>query len=316
MQDSMEGTKQGNGKHPVLPLGMESTSKHPERSMTSVRKEPASPFLQSSFSTMGSQNKTGEPKTRMRILEPKNGSHGVQEDKEGNPPPVITNSVSKVASLHEQSGNSEATKEDMSEPESGQGEEKKQFSEDNLVGKFLASRKQDKLRSNTLVSSRKQPGGQGQVQGQGSNKLKHLKSVQIPKSGGISGNGIPPASPNRDKDKGVKSELSGVSKSEERSRIEMLEEELRETAAIEAGLYSIVAEHGSSTNKVHAPARRLSRFYLHSCKQNLQERRVNAAKAIVSGLVLVSKSCGNDVPRFVLMGVPLQTSNQLFFFFF
>ncbi|CAH1414878.1 unnamed protein product [Lactuca virosa] len=298
-KDSMEGTKQGNGKHPVLPLGMESTSKHPERSMTSVRKEPASPFLQSSFSTMGSQNKTGEPKTRMRILEPKNGSHGVQEDKEGNPPPVITNSVSKVASLHEQSGNSEATKEDMSEPESGQGEEKKQFSEDNLVGKFLASRKQDKLRSNTLVSSRKTPGGQGQGQGQGqgSNKLKHLKSVQIPKSGGISGNGIPPASPNRDKDKGVKSESSGVSKSEERSRIEMLEEELRETAAIEAGLYSIVAEHGSSTNKVHAPARRLSRFYLHSCKQNLQERRVNAAKAIVSGLVLVSKSCGNDVPR-------------------
>ncbi|KAL2538182.1 nucleolar protein gar2 [Forsythia ovata] len=44
-------------------------------------------------------------------------------------------------------------------------------------------------------------------------------------------------------------------------RIKMLEGELREAAAIEVSLYSVVAEHGSSTTKVHAPARRLS-----SCK--------------------------------------------------
>ena len=31
----------------------------------------------------------------------------------------------------------------------------------------------------------------------------------------------------------------------------MLEGELREAAAIEAALYSVVAEHGSSMNKVH-----------------------------------------------------------------
>ncbi|XP_021292981.1 uncharacterized protein LOC110423156 [Herrania umbratica] len=81
------------------------------------------------------------------------------------------------------------------------------------------------------------------------------------------------------------------------SKIEMLEEELREAAVVEASLYSIVAEHGSSTNKVHAPARRLSRFYLHACKASTQDKRASAARAAVSGLILVSKACGNDVPR-------------------
>ncbi|KAK8522577.1 hypothetical protein V6N12_056282 [Hibiscus sabdariffa] len=81
------------------------------------------------------------------------------------------------------------------------------------------------------------------------------------------------------------------------SKIEMLEEELREAAVLEASLYSVVAEHGSSTNKVHAPARRLSRFYLHACRANTQDKRASAARAAISGLVVVSKACGNDVPR-------------------
>lgn len=81
------------------------------------------------------------------------------------------------------------------------------------------------------------------------------------------------------------------------NRIAMLEEELREAAAIEASLYSVVAEHGSSSNKVHSPARRLSRFYFHACKLNSPSKRGSAARAVVSGLVLVSKACGNDVPR-------------------
>lgn len=85
------------------------------------------------------------------------------------------------------------------------------------------------------------------------------------------------------------------------SKIEMLEEELREAAVVEASLYSIVAEHGSSTNKVHAPARRLSRFYLHACKASTQDKRASAARAAVSGLILVSKACGNDVPRCALI---------------
>ncbi|XWS32656.1 hypothetical protein CRYUN_Cryun22dG0008700 [Craigia yunnanensis] len=81
------------------------------------------------------------------------------------------------------------------------------------------------------------------------------------------------------------------------NKIEMLEGELREAAAIEAALYSVVAEHGSSMTKVHAPARRLSRLYLHACKEGFQSRRASAARSAVSGLALVAKACGNDVPR-------------------
>ncbi|KAI3812425.1 hypothetical protein L1987_17133 [Smallanthus sonchifolius] len=301
-KDSVEGTKQGiNVQPPALPLGTEpshnNSSKLPERSMTSIRKDHTTPapFLKSSFSTMGSHNKTIGPKTQMRILEPENKVHGLQEDIKDNPRPVSKSPIN-VESLHDQIANSGSEQDERNQ------EEKKQLSEDNLVGKFLASRKPDKLRSNTLVSNRKPPGGQVST-----NKLKHLKSVQLPKAGGFSGNGLPLASPDRAKkdtviqtnniETGVPKSESLNGKSEENSRIKMLEEELRETAAIEAGLYSIVAEHGSSTNKVHAPARRLSRFYLHACKENDQERRINAARAIISGLVLVFKSCGNDVPR-------------------
>ncbi|RDY08276.1 Paired amphipathic helix protein Sin3-like 3, partial [Mucuna pruriens] len=78
-------------------------------------------------------------------------------------------------------------------------------------------------------------------------------------------------------------------------RIEKLEEELREVAALEVSLYSIVPEHGSSTHKVHTPARRLSRLYIHACKHWTQKRRATIAKNTVSSLILVAKSCGNDV---------------------
>ncbi|KAI3919560.1 hypothetical protein MKX01_018383 [Papaver californicum] len=80
-------------------------------------------------------------------------------------------------------------------------------------------------------------------------------------------------------------------------RIKKLQGELRETAAMELSLYSVVAEHRSSANKVHAPARRLSRLYLHASKNPLQVSRASVAKSIVSGLLLVAKACGNDVPR-------------------
>ncbi|KAJ7974778.1 EEIG1/EHBP1 N-terminal domain containing protein [Quillaja saponaria] len=80
-------------------------------------------------------------------------------------------------------------------------------------------------------------------------------------------------------------------------KIKMLEGELREAAAIEAALYSVVAEHGSSMSKVHAPARRLARLYLHAYREKLPSRRAGAARSAVSGLVLVAKACGNDVPR-------------------
>ncbi|KAG9447154.1 hypothetical protein H6P81_013282 [Aristolochia fimbriata] len=80
-------------------------------------------------------------------------------------------------------------------------------------------------------------------------------------------------------------------------KIEILEAELREVASLEVSIYSIVAEHGSSTQKVHAPARRLSRLYIHASKQLPRERRASAAKSVISGLVCVAKACGNDVPR-------------------
>ncbi|KAM7524550.1 hypothetical protein LguiA_014452 [Lonicera macranthoides] len=81
------------------------------------------------------------------------------------------------------------------------------------------------------------------------------------------------------------------------TRIEKLEEELREVAALEISLYSTVPEHGSSAHKVHTPARRLARLYIHACKHWSQNKRATIAKNTVSGLVLIAKSCGNDVPR-------------------
>ncbi|XP_002509546.2 uncharacterized protein LOC8271767 [Ricinus communis] len=80
-------------------------------------------------------------------------------------------------------------------------------------------------------------------------------------------------------------------------KIKILEGELREAAGVEAALYSVVAEHGSSMSKVHAPARRLSRLYLHACRESSRSMRASAGRSAVSGLVLVAKACGNDVPR-------------------
>ncbi|KAK6149187.1 hypothetical protein DH2020_016712 [Rehmannia glutinosa] len=81
------------------------------------------------------------------------------------------------------------------------------------------------------------------------------------------------------------------------TRIKDLESELREVAALEIALYSVVPEHGSSAHKVHTPARRLSRLYIYACKYWSQDKRATVARNTVSGLVLVSKSCGNDVSR-------------------
>ncbi|XP_009391818.2 uncharacterized protein LOC103977891 [Musa acuminata AAA Group] len=81
------------------------------------------------------------------------------------------------------------------------------------------------------------------------------------------------------------------------SRIEKLEEELREVAALEISLYSVIPEHGSSAHKVHTPARRLSRLYIHACKFWTQDKKATVARNTVSGLVLIAKSCGNDVSR-------------------
>ncbi|CAA0832674.1 Unknown protein [Striga hermonthica] len=171
---------------------------------------------------------------------------------------------------------------------------KEKFSED-------ASGRPVTLRSDTVVPNRK---GQG-IPPSGSNKarLKHAKSVQI--HGSVKGNGFPADTdiPNGSQNKGGDISLPAECKDsktdvfEWKTRAEMLEEELKETAVIEVALYSVVAEHSSSVNKVHAPARRLSRFYKNACLAGSQAKRARVARAVVSGLVLVSKACGNDVPR-------------------
>ncbi|KAL6655354.1 hypothetical protein ACP70R_006180 [Stipagrostis hirtigluma subsp. patula] len=81
------------------------------------------------------------------------------------------------------------------------------------------------------------------------------------------------------------------------SRIEKLEQELREVAALEVSLYSVVPEHGCSSHKLHTPARRLSRLYIHASKFWSSDKKASVAKNSISGLVLVAKSCGNDVSR-------------------
>ncbi|XP_057543601.1 uncharacterized protein LOC130821858 isoform X1 [Amaranthus tricolor] len=81
------------------------------------------------------------------------------------------------------------------------------------------------------------------------------------------------------------------------SKLEKLEDELRVVAALEISLYSVIPEHGSSAHKVHTPARRLSRLYIHACKHWSRNKRAAIAKNIVSGLILVGRTCGNDVAR-------------------
>ncbi|PWA78623.1 hypothetical protein CTI12_AA212600 [Artemisia annua] len=80
-------------------------------------------------------------------------------------------------------------------------------------------------------------------------------------------------------------------------RIGKLEDELREVAALEVSLYSAVQDHASSTHELHMPAHRLSKLYIHAFKHSSQEKRDVISKSIVSGLVMISNSCGNDVPR-------------------
>ncbi|XP_020204294.1 early endosome antigen 1 [Cajanus cajan] len=88
-------------------------------------------------------------------------------------------------------------------------------------------------------------------------------------------------------------------KTELKAEVERLREELREAAALEVSIYSVIAEHSSSSNKVHAPARRLSRLYFHACRVGSPATIASAAQSAVSGFVLVSKACGNDVPRLI-----------------
>ncbi|XP_006287137.2 uncharacterized protein LOC17884315 [Capsella rubella] len=81
------------------------------------------------------------------------------------------------------------------------------------------------------------------------------------------------------------------------TRIVVLEEELREVAALEMSIYSVFPEHESSSHKLHLPAIDLSRLYALARKNKSENKLISVTKNIVSGLSLVLKSCGSDVPR-------------------
>ncbi|KAM3340836.1 hypothetical protein P3S68_028471 [Capsicum galapagoense] len=55
-------------------------------------------------------------------------------------------------------------------------------------------------------------------------------------------------------EKRVPANVLSKSRPESESRIQMLDEELKEAPAIEVALYSVVAKHGSLMNKVPTPA--------------------------------------------------------------
>lgn len=202
-------------------------------------------------------------------------------------------------------------------------DEKKHSTEDKALGILDATRVQASLEGDTYSLSRGNLGMKSNILK--SDRLKNVKSVRSPTdlartNGSLSGN-----QQTEIKEAGVLEDAQYVARnlrSSERkeakvypkdtrsalldskilhleNRIKMLEGELREAAAVEAALYSVVAEHGSSMGKVHAPARRLSRLYLHACRESSLSRRASAARSAVSGLVLVAKACGNDVPRYM-----------------
>jgi hypothetical protein len=82
------------------------------------------------------------------------------------------------------------------------------------------------------------------------------------------------------------------------AKVEKFEDELREVAAIEFSIYSAVAEHAMSGYEVHTPARRLAKVLVHAYESFSQDKKANMARSIISGLVRVAKSCGNDIPRY------------------
>jgi hypothetical protein len=91
------------------------------------------------------------------------------------------------------------------------------------------------------------------------------------------------------------------------SRIDKLEQELCEVAALEVSLYSVVPEHGSSAHKLHTPARRLSRLYIHASA----DKRASVARNTASGLMLVAKSCSSDASRYNMVTVNLNIGSSI-----
>ncbi|XP_010250787.1 PREDICTED: uncharacterized protein LOC104592935 [Nelumbo nucifera] len=228
--------------------------------------------------------------------------------------------------INDQSANCMGEKDGEQSGENGEDKqiekEKNHSTEDEAFNRssLEATRKQVASGSNTITFSGRSLGMKGNIQN--IDRLKHVKSVRSPlessRSNGFSNGNqlmeeVKEVDSLEDTLSGSRNSITAERNNAEAAfreilncqskvqqlehRVESLEAELREAAAVEIGLYSVVAEHGSSVNKVHAPARRLSRLYLHACRKWSKEHRASAARSAISGLVMVAKACGNDVPR-------------------
>lgn len=297
-------------------------------SPSSILKDDVAQSVHSSSPSFTYKSKDEEANTSKRS----NGHQDLRQEVHGK----VTNSITTIRRGDIFQNNNENTSSDdnphvgaklgntisgdfqVNEERSQNGEEQKQFSEDEPIDNFpYDARDDDSLGSDTFTS----PGGfdmKGNILK--IDRLKHVKSVRS-SSDSLRSNGF--GSRNQHNEVGLMRDVhhsAGSLGFNERKnakiypkdtrttildgkiqqlehKIKMLEGELKEAAAIEASLYSVVAEHGSSMSKVHAPARRLSRLYLHACRESFQSRRATAARSAISGLVLVAKACGNDVPR-------------------
>lgn len=296
-----------------------SSSKLTERSMTFSKKSSNSPLIISSPSSMSLHDSSGElydtGRSIQQIVQEKSfgrrageamladhyGENGAKsnslysltsQEKEWQPEALGVNNARNDIELDVQS------------------------IEERLIQKLLeedATRREIEMRNDSIAPARKVPS----IPPLGNNKARLKQAKSVKKYGSVKVNGVlenayiggkPPdldiveKSQKKDKPSSTSPKRDEpVEKNEWKARVEMLEEELREAAAIEVSLFSIVAEHSSSVNKVHAPARRLSRFYKNACRARSQAKRASAARTAVSGLVLIAKACGNDVPRYSLV---------------
>lgn len=302
-----------NRENPVS--NTSSLSKFSDRSMTSIQKKSASQVAGSSSSLQSYGNKNGKASNSVTVLEQQSMMYDVQEDnadKKGLPKDDFYSDRYQDSRDKPKGHTGSTVLKDLHDGVvNGKGLELLEIDQDEEILKEIPhfseiklGRKHSVLKGGTLNSSRVLG-----LQGSSNGKSKLVKSHQLNDLSNSSG--LPGSSQNPEKSaklhvsedarsngKGNKTvNGSPDRKNEWKSRIEILEEELREAAAVEVSVYSVVAEHGSSAHKVHAPARRLSRFYVHACRAKSQAKQAGAARAAVSGLVLVSKACGSDVPR-------------------
>ncbi|KAI5075174.1 hypothetical protein GOP47_0009250 [Adiantum capillus-veneris] len=76
-----------------------------------------------------------------------------------------------------------------------------------------------------------------------------------------------------------------------------LEGELQDVATIEMSVFSTVVEHGESPNSVLVCACQLTKLLIHAITNWSQQRRASLMRSTISGLLLATRACGQDVAR-------------------